>query len=378
FLSAVQIGVTLATLLSGTFGAATLAATLEKQLQHHFSPGAASALAIAIVTLVISFFTLVLGELAPKRLALQRTMTISLAAAPVLDRIATLARPLVWLLSKSTNVVVRLLGGDPNAGRGVMTEQELRELLAGNQALSPDERHIVGEVFDAGKRQIREVLVPRTEVEFLSAVMPLADAAKIAVGAPYSRFPVYQESYDDVTGFVHARDLLDPAASASALVGDVKRQVKLLPTTKTVLSALSEMRKDHAHLAIVVDEYGGTAGIVTLEDLVEELIGDIQDEYDVPDGHQREVSGGNVEVDGLLNLDEFAEQTGVVLPEGPYETVAGYMLAMLGHLPSEREAVEVAAHRLVITEMDGRRIARVLVSQLPLAVDPDQPAVPAN
>jgi putative hemolysin len=383
FLSAVQIGVTLATLLSGTLGEATLAAKLEAELKHSFSPGVASALAIAIVTLTISFFTLVLGELAPKRLALQRTMTFAMAAAPFLDRLATLARPLVWLLSKSTNLVVRLLGGDPQAGRGVMTEQELRELLAGNQALSPDERHIVGEVFDAGKRQIREVLVPRTEVEFLSAQMPLADAAKIAVGAPYSRFPVYQESYDDVIGFVHARDLLDPAASATALVGDVKRQVKLLPTSKTVLSSLSEMRKDHAHLAIVVDEYGGTAGIVTLEDLVEELIGDITDEYDVPDGHQREVRGGNVEVDGLLNLDEFAEQTGVVLPEGPYETVAGYMLAILGHLPGEREAVEAAGHRLVVTEMDGRRIARVLVSQLPpspaeTAAESAQPPAAAN
>jgi len=127
----------------------------------------------------------------------------------------------------------------------------------------------------------------------------------------------------------------------------------------------------------VVDEYGGTAGIVTLEDLVEELIGDIQDEYDVPDGHQREVRGANVEVDGLLNLGEFAEQAGVVLPDGPYETVAGYMLAMLGHLPAERESVEVAGHRLTVTEMDGRRISRVLVSQLPGAAAPAADAAPA-
>jgi putative hemolysin len=137
------------------------------------------------------------------------------------------------------------------------------------------------------------------------------------------------------------------------------------------------MRRDRAHLAIVVDEYGGTAGIVTLEDLVEELIGDIQDEYDVPDGHQREVRGGNVEVDGLLNLGEFAEQAGVVLPDGPYETVAGYMLAMLGHLPAEREMVEVAGHRLTVTEMDGRRIARVLVSRIPGAATPAADAAPA-
>ena len=169
FLSTVQIGVTLATLLSGAFGAATLASRLMSALKHHMSDGAASVVSVAVVTLVLSFFTLVLGELAPKRLALQRAERVSLAAAPLLDRMSTLARPLVWLLSKSTNLVVKAFGGDPGAGRGVMTEQELRDLLAGNQSLSPDERQIVSEVFDAGKRQIREVLVPRTEVEFLPA-----------------------------------------------------------------------------------------------------------------------------------------------------------------------------------------------------------------
>jgi putative hemolysin len=378
FLSAVQIGVTLATLLSGAFGAATLASKLESTLRQHLSPGAASVVSVAVVTLAISFFTLVLGELAPKRIALQRAERISLVAAPLLDRLATLARPLVWLLSRSTNLVVRVLGGDPKAGRGVMTEQEIRDLLAGNQALSPDERHIVGEVFDAGKRQIREVLVPRTEVDFLPAGLSLQDAAKIAVAAPYSRFPVYQESYDDVIGFVHARDLLDPAADRTRLVGAVVRPVKLLPTTKTVLSALSEMRRDHSHLAIVVDEYGGTAGIVTLEDLVEELIGDIQDEYDVAEDQPRKLVGGELEVDGLLNLDEFAEQTGVQLPDGPYETVAGYVLASLGHLPGDGETVEVAGRKLVVTEMDGRRIARVRVGVPRPAADADQQPGPAS
>jgi putative hemolysin len=359
----VQIGVTLATLLSGALGAATLASHLKAGLRHFLSPAVASVVSLAAVTLAISFFTLVFGELAPKRLALQRAERVSLIAAPLLDRMATLARPLVWLLSRSTNLVVRLLGGDPAAGRGVMTDEELRDLVAGHQALSADERHIVGEVFDAGKRQIREVLVPRTEVEFLPAVMPLGDAAAIAAGAPYSRFPVYQESYDDVIGFVHARDLLvRGSGSESRMVGEVCRPVKFLPTSKTVLSALSEMRKERAHLAIVMDEYGGTAGIVTLEDLVEELIGDIQDEYDVDGGHASQLLGGELEVDGLLNLDDFADQVGVELPEGPYETVAGFMLSALGHLPSEGESAEAAGRRLTVTQMDGRRIARLRVS----------------
>ena len=203
-------------------------------------------------------------------------------------------------------------------------------------------------------------------------------SSTMVVAAPHTRFPVYQESYDDVIGFVHARDLLGPAAAGSRVVGDVRRTVKLLPTTKTVLSALSEMRKDHAHLAIVVDEYGGTAGIVTLEDLVEELIGDITDEYDVDDSQSRQLTGGELEVDGLLNLDDFAEQTGVELPEGPYETVAGYLLAALGHLPGEGESVEVSGRKLAVTQLDGRRISRVRVGQPPPAIDADQRPGPAN
>jgi putative hemolysin len=363
FLSAVQIGVTTATLLSGAFGAATLASALRSALiSNHVSSGLADALSLITVTVGISFVTLVLGELSPKRLALQRPETWALVAAPVLDRLAAAARPVVWLLSMSVNLVVRLLGGDPAANRKVMTEEELHDLVAGAQALSADERQIVGEVFDAGKRQLREVLVPRTEVEFIAADTPLAKAAEIAAKAPHSRFPVYQESYDDVIGFVHVRDLFDPHRTGKPLtVMDVCRPVKMLPISKRVLPAMSEMRRDRAHLAIVIDEYGGTAGIVTLEDLVEELIGDIRDEYDLEEGSPRLLHGGQLEVDGLLNLDEFGEQTGVALPEGPYETVAGYVLAALGRLPVIGDLVEVDGRRLTVTEMDGRRIARVRV-----------------
>jgi putative hemolysin len=375
FLSSVQIGVTVATLLSGAFGAATLASALRSALiRHHLSDGLASVLSLITVTVAISFFSLVLQELAPKRIALQRPESLALVAAPILDRISVLARPLVWLLSKSTNLVVRLLGGDPSAGREVMSTEELQDLVVGHQALSVDEREIVADVFDAGKRQLREVLLPRTEVEFIAADTTLARAAEIAASAPHSRFPVYQESYDDVIGFVHVRDLFNPRlASKEILVGDVARPVERLPISKRVLPALSEMRRNRSHLAIVVDEYGGTAGIVTLEDLVEELIGDIRDEYDTEEDIRR-LQGGQVEVDGLLNLDEFAEQTGVTLPEGPYETVAGYVLSALGRLPAVGDTVEVDGHRLTVTEMDARRIARVRVGP----VSGDGPADPAR
>ncbi len=165
-------------------------------------------------------------------------------------------------------------------------------------------------------------------------------------------------------GFVHSRDLLLPDRNGSR-IGEIKRPVKMLPVSKTVMSALSEMRKDRAHLAIVVDEYGGTAGIVTLEDLVEELIGDIQDEYDEEEQTSRQLRTGEIEVDGLMNIDDFAEQTGIQLPDGPYETVAGYLLSVLGHLPQAGESADLDGSRLTVTELDGRRIARVKVTALP-------------
>jgi len=377
FLSAVQIGTTLATLVSGAFGADTLVGILRDWLmRHHVSHDVASPLAFGIITLCITFVTLVLSELAPKRLALQRAVPLALFAAPTLDVIARLARPAVWLLSISVNVVIRLLGGDPRQGRTAMTEQELRELVTGTQTLSADERRIVGEVFDAGKRRIREVLRPRTEVEFLAAGTTVGEAARIASSVPYSRLPVYQGSYDNVVGFVHIRDLLGPAAPAmTALVDEVVRPIKFLPISKTVLSALSEMRRERAHLAIVADEYGGTAGIVTLEDLVEELIGDIRDEYDTGEATATKLPQGEVDVDGLLNLDEFAEQTSIRLPEGPYETVAGYVLAALGELPSAGDTVEIPGYTITVTEMDARRISRLRVTPRPEPTqEPEPPA----
>jgi putative hemolysin len=203
-------------------------------------------------------------------------------------------------------------------------------------------------------------------VEFLEASMTVARAQKVTASAPHSRYPVTRDNHDDVVGFVHVRDLLVPLAKARTLkVGDVTRDVKLLPDTKKVLPALSEMRRERHHLAIVMDEYGGTAGIVTLEDLIEEVIGDIRDEYDEPDAGALRTRSGRVEADGLLNLDEFAEQTGVELPDGPYETVAGYVMAALGHVPKKGEAVEVDGHRLEVSELDGRRVARVRVTAVP-------------
>jgi len=362
FLAAVQIGVTAAGFLSAAFGEARLSSHLAKHLG--FFGDAADVVSLIVITLAISYVAITVGELAPKRLALQRAQGTALLLAPVVDRFARLARPVIWFLSKTTDVLVRMLGGDPTARRDAITEEELRGLVASHESLTRDERKLIDEVFAAGERQIREVMVPRTEVEFLEHSMTVARAARVTAEQPHSRYPVARSSQDDVAGFVHVRDLLLPAAKArTTKVADVTREVKMLPGTKKVLAALSEMRREGHHLAIVVDEYGGTAGIVTLEDLIEEVIGDIRDEYDEPT-EALNFPGGEMEADGLLNLDEVVEQTGVRLPEGPYETLAGYVMAVLGHVPRLGDAVEADGHRLEVSELDGRRVSRVRVAPI--------------
>lgn len=376
FLSAVQIGVTVATMLSAAFGADRLGVQLVPLLERWNVPKAvAPALALVLVTLAISYVSLVLGELAPKRLARQRAEGLSLLVAPFLDRIAALSRPIIWALSKSTDLVVRLLGGNPEADREKMTTEELRDMVVGHTDLTTDERNVIAEVFAAGKRQLREVMLPRTEVEFMEADTPLAEAAVLAAALPHSRFPVFRESYDEILGFVHVRDLLDPVLTGRIEpISDLVpiRPVKMVPASKRVLTTLSEMRDEGHHLAIVVDEYGGTAGIVTLEDLVEELVGDIRDEYDVEEDTVI-LPAGEIEIEGLTHLTDLAALTGIRLPDGPYETLGGFVMAMLGHVASIGEVVEIPGFEVTVTDMDGRRISRVRVKRrMQLESPPEQ------
>ena len=380
FLSAVQIGVTLAGFLSAAVGGRTLSDPLSDGLQAlvpSLPDSVADNIALVIVTAAISYVSIVLGELTAKRLALQRSEAFALALGPMVDFIAKLARPVIWFLGVSTDAVVRVLGGDPRAGREEVSDEEIRALVSGSSTLGDEERRIVDDVFDAGARGLREVMLPRTEVDFLPGDMPAYKAVREVLQAPHSRYPVMGDSADDIIGFVHVRDLLDPEVSErSTPVSELVRPVISLPDTVRVLYALSEMRRAAAHLAIVLDEYGGTAGIVTMEDLVEELVGDITDEYDVVVEH-RPKHLGSVEVDGLSTLDDFAEETGYTLAEGPYDTVAGFFMAARGQLPTMNATVEVeAVHpgeeedelvrlELKVIELDGRRASRLEVKQLP-------------
>ena len=371
FLAAVQVGVTLAGFVSAGFGAAQIAPELAQPLiSAGLAEGVAQTLAFIVITVLIAYLSLVLGELVPKRIALQRVEKVALFAAGPIDFIARLFRPFIVALSFSTNLIVRIFGIDPTAGKESISGEELRDLVAGHEELSEDERNLIDDVFEAGERELREVMLPRTEVDFLDSRLPVADAVRRVVDQPHSRYPVIHGSADDVVGFVHIRDILDPDASnRGEYVSQMCRPVVAFPGSKVVLETLTEMRRDRHHLAIVQDEYGGTAGIVTMEDLVEELIGDIKDEYDVDAMPRQPRVLGQVVIDGLLNLEDFEDETGVVLPDGPYETVAGFLVAALTRLPVVGDTVVEGDNEFRVVELDGRRISRVSVTSV-------QPATP--
>ncbi|MHC6593197.1 hemolysin family protein [Arthrobacter sp. C152] len=365
FLSTVQIGVTLSGFFSAAYGASAIAPGVVPVLQALGLGSAAAPTAFIGMTLLVAYLSLVLGELAPKRLALQNAAGFTRVLAPPLIILAKAMRPVIWLLSVSTNAVVRLVGGDPHVRRESITSEELWDMVAENELIEENSRSILADVFGAGERTLQEVMRPRTEVTFIDGAMTVGDARRMVRDGPYSRFPVIGRTPDDVIGFVHIRDLMpgDPAQD-HARVKDIAREIMPLPGTNKVLPSLSRMRKAGQHIALVVDEYGGTDGVVTLEDLVEELVGEIYDEYDTGAEHEDRVSvaNGSIEVDGGLILQEFKAASGIQLPEGHYETVAGFMMARLGRLARAGDRVQVPGYVLTVLAMDRLRIARVRVT----------------
>ncbi len=363
FLAAVQVGITFTSFISAGLGAAELVPVLKPVLEGFgLDPDFSSTISFILITLLVAYVSLVLGELVPKRLAIQQAETLALLFAIPIEVIAKATKPFIWLLTISTNAVLRIFGVDPQASREMMSGEELRDIVAAHEELTDEERELIDEVFEAQDRELREVMQPRTEVEFLDGEMPVFKAAKMISDLPHSRYPVMGESPDDVIGFVHIRDILDPAMSERSIrLSQLARTLQRYPGTKGVIPTLSDMRRKNVHFALVEDEYGGTAGIVTLEDLVEELIGDIKDEYDE---QETAMVRGEVSVDGGMNLEDFLELTEIELPEGPYETVAGYVVAELGQLPEVGMSVDFEDHRLIVTEVENRRATRIKVEEI--------------
>jgi putative hemolysin len=374
FLSTIQIGVTLSGFFSAAYGASTIAPDIEPLLAGAGLGAAAAPVAFIGMTLLVAYLSLVLGELVPKRLAMQSAVGFAKVLAPPLLFLSEMMRPAVWLLSVSTDALVRLFGGDPKAKQESVTAEELHDMVSGSEALEESHRNILTDVFGAADRTLQEVMRPRPDVAFIRGDLTVGAARSMVRNGPYSRFPVTGGSPDDVLGFIHIRDLMPrDAASDERPVRDIVREILALPGTNKVLPSLSRMRRLGHQIALVVDEYGGTDGIVTLEDLVEELVGEIYDEYDAgTDPEDRvTVAHGEVDVDGGLILQEFQSASGLALPEGHYETVAGFVIDRLGRLPRVGDRVEVDGHALTVIAMDRLRIARIRVTRT--KAEPEEP-----
>lgn len=356
FLATIQVGITLAGFLASAAAAVSLAEPLEEPLS--FLDGAADPVAIVVVTLLLAYFTLVLGELAPKRVAMQRAERWGLVMARPLAFMSLITRPVVWLLSRSTDVAVRLMGGDPHRDREAITEEELREMVAGQTTFTPKQRLIIDGAFEIAERRLEEVLRPRREVFFLDAEQPGADALAALAASGHSRAPVGSGgNLDDVIGFVHLRDLLDLGEDP---VGQAVSDIRAFPETADVLDALHEMQVTHCQLAMVVDEHGATAGIITMEDLIEELVGEIYDETDRDTVAIRRRPDGSLLLPGQFPVHDFPDVGLPVVDSGAYTTIAGLILDRLGRIPdTPGDRIRLAGWTVEVTEVDHHAITGV-------------------
>jgi putative hemolysin len=362
FLATIQIGITLAGFLASAAAAVSLAAPLEEWLE--FLGRASQPASILLVTLALAYVTLVLGELAPKRVAMQRAERWGLLAARPLNAMATLTRPVVWLLSHSTDIAVRFMGGDPALRREEVTEQELRDMVGAQPTFTPQQRRIIEGAFEIAERTLDQVLRPRPDVFVLDAGQPAAEALRDLSASGHSRAPVaHDRNLDEVIGVVHMRDLLDPA---DAPVGEVAVEMHAFPETAQVLDALHEMQLRRLQLVLVVDEHGSAAGIVTVEDLLEELVGEIYDESDRDVVAVRQEADGSILLPGRFPIHDLTDVGVDGVPEGPYATVAGLVLDRLGRVPeAPGDRIEVVGRTYEVLAVAGRAITEVRIGPPP-------------
>jgi magnesium and cobalt exporter, CNNM family len=360
FIAAMQLGVTLTSLGIGALG--------EQALAHAFDKWMATVLAVLIAYLILTFAHVVIGELVPKGVALGHAEGTALWVSAPVRAFFTLFAPFVWVLRKATEGVLHALGLEsPGAERDPLSEAELRMLLSRSSAegeIEHEEQQMIDKVFVFGDKDAADVMVPRPEVVAVSAELPSTEALDAVLNSPYTRYPVYRESLDDIIGVLHVRDLftaVNGRAVSEVKLEEIIRPAYIVPETKDLASLLQEFRRTNNHFAIVVDEYGGTAGICTLEDLLEEIVGEIEDEFDVAEEQLEQVDDDTWRVDGMFPIDEFNERFGTDLPDDDYHTLAGFVFGQLGRAAQPGDDVSWDGMRFDVLEVDGNRIEKIAV-----------------
>ena len=370
FIAAMQLGVTLTSLAIGALGERVLAGLFDEWI--------ATILAVLLAFLIITFLHVVVGELVPKGLALSYTERIALAVSAPVRLFFFVFKPLIWVLQRSSELAQRAIGVDPTFTEGqAHSEVELKMLLevsTEHGEIEKDEREMLYKVFDFAEKEVADVMVPRPDVVGLAIDLAPEEAMAAMLEAPYTRYPVYRESLDEIVGILHVRDLvasLHNGNGGTVALQDLLRAPYVVPETKDLGALLADFRRTSQHIAVVVDEYGATAGIVTLEDLLEEIVGDIEDEFDLPNESIERVSDTTVRIDGSFTIDDFNEQFGTDLETEDFHTVAGFVFGHLGRAAEVGDEVVEEQLRFRVLETSGSRIQRLEIEFLPAPVGAD-------
>ena len=378
FLSTIQIGVTLAGFLTSATAAQSFAEMLTNAIGktavvNVVPVGVIGGFSTVVITLIMSYFSLVLGELVPKKIAMNKPEKMAFMAAPILVFVAKITRPVVKFLALSTNGVLRLIGIDPHADEEVVTEEEIRMMVdvGGEKGVIEDVQiEMINNIFEFDDIDVADIMTHRTDMICIDVEEPLSEAVKLSIENGFSRIPVYEEDPDDIIGVLYIKDFLKYVGAnlpKTKAIKDMMRPAYYVPETKRCGELFTEMTEKRVQMAVVIDEYGGTAGIVTLEDLLESIVGNIQDEYDQEDEEISIINDTVFEVDGITDIEEVEEHIGKTFPEGDYDTIGGYIISVLGFLPQDGEMNEVQFQNVKFTvlNVEERRIGKVKVEILP-------------
>lgn len=381
FLAAIQVGVTLSGLLSSAVASESLADRLTLAFSHSgISPTLLKVLSVVVITLLLSFFTLVFGELVPKRIAMKNSEKIALGVVGVLNAVSIIFKPFVAMLSYSTNTVARLFGVEPGEDQNNVTEEEIRMMVdvgEENGTINENEKEMINNVFEFNDRTAGEIMTHRTEIFAVEDTANFEDIIDIAMQEGFSRIPVFKDDLDDIVGIIYVKDLLKyvgkPLAE-SFNISEIMRPPLIVPETKRCQNLFVELTEQKQHMAVVIDEYGGTAGIVTMEDVLESIVGSIQDEYDQEEDEYSVIDESTYTIEGTTDLDEVARLLDIEFPEGDYDTLGGFIIDRIGRIPSQTEhpSVEFDGFVFTVEKVEDRHIEKVRAFKKPADNLPDK------
>ncbi|WP_199615072.1 hemolysin family protein [Paenibacillus alkalitolerans] len=377
FLATIQIGITLAGFLASAFAAESFSGQLSEFLYAAGVPLSKEWLeniSVIVITLILSYFTLVLGELVPKRLAMQKAEPISRIAAVPLNALSIVTSPFVKLLTLSTNLLVRLFGVDPHAKEEEITEEEIRMMVdVGKEkgTIQEAEKMMIDNIFDFDNKIVFDIMTHRTHVVGIPIHATLKEITALINAEQYTRFPVYEDHMDNIVGILHVKDLLRCMERSDEEVFDVMKLIRapyLVPFSKKTDELFKDLQKNKVHMAVVIDEYGGTAGIVTIEDLLEEIVGSILDEHDEEERAVEKLDENTYLMEGTMSLDEVQEYLKIDLPTEEYDTLSGFIINQLGRIPgiNDRPSIEFNGVVFKVEGANEKRIELVKVSRAEL------------